>query len=191
MLLDKVSDDLLICLYREGNQVAIDLLYERYNVFLFGFINQYAKISNIKYDYKEMFQELMVVFLNCIERYDEDSGCFYYFVKTAAERRLYQISSKLKRYGEISSLDTFMYSDGRETSVDFIAESTNKEYYETELYELICEKMTDSQIKIINMKIEGYSYEEISNELGISKQSVYRKINFLKNIIKDIIEKID
>ena len=153
MLLDTVSDDLLICLYREGNQVAIDLLYERYNVFLFGFINQYASISSMKCDYKEMFQELMVVFLNCIERYDEDNGCFYYFVKTAAERRLYQIISKMKRYSEISSLDDFMYTDGRESAVDFVAESMSKEYYETELYEYIHERVSPSQMKIINMKI--------------------------------------
>jgi len=34
--LEEISDDLLICLFREGNQDAIDLLYERYNIYYYG-----------------------------------------------------------------------------------------------------------------------------------------------------------
>ena len=49
----------------------------------------------------------------------------------------------------------------------------------------------DTDKKIIDMKIAGYSYGEISNAIGETKQFVYRKISKLKNIIKDIIEKID
>lgn len=191
MFLDKISDDLLICLYREGNQVAIDLLYERYNVFLFGFIHQQANINNLNCDYKELFQELFVVFLNCIEKYDEETGCFYYFVKKSAERRLTYLMSKIKRYNRVISLDEFVYDDGVESNVDFVQEQYGVSCYDTELYKCISERLDEKEMKIINMKIEGYSYEEISNYLGTSKQTIYRKISCLKNIIKDIIEKID
>ena len=191
MLLDEVSDDLLISLFREGNQIAIDLLYERYNVFLFGFIHQQVNINNLKCDYNELFQEMMVVFLGCIEKYDEDNGCFYYFVKKSAERRLSYLMSKMRRYNKIASLDSFVYEDGAASCVDFVAEQADYDYRDTELYKCIKEKLNVVEMKIIDMKIEGYSYDEISDFLHTSKQAVYRKISRLKNIIKDIIEKID
>ena len=46
-------------------------------------------------------------------------------------------------------------------------------------------------MKIIDMRIEGYSYEEIASFMRVGKQSIYRKMVCIKNIIKDIIEKID
>ena len=73
----------------------------------------------------------------------------------------------------------------------FVAEDESGIHYKRELYEKIVCSLTEKDRKIIDMKIEGYSYGEISNSIGETKQYVYRKINKLKNIIKDIIEKID
>ena len=191
MYLNEISDDWLICLYREGNQVAADLLFERYNVFLYGFINQVLRKDCIYYEYKELFQELIIVLMNCIERYDEDNGCFYYFVKKAAERKLYNLLSKIARKNRVLSLDDSFYDDGNEDVVDYVKEENNAPYYTTELYQTIVSKLNEEEILILNMKVEGYAYREISKKLGISKQAIYRRVNSIKNIVKDIIEKID
>ena len=191
MLLDEISDDLLINLYREGSQIAIDLLYERYNVFLYGFIHRMLRVETLYYDYTELYQELIMVFINCLQRYDEENGCFYFFVKKAVERKLIELINKIKKNKNLISLDDFMYQDGDESCLDYISEDGTVEYYETNLYKFIIERLDVLQTKIMNMKIEGYTYEEIASILGLSKQSVYRKINIIKNIIKDVIEKID
>ena len=75
--------------------------------------------------------------------------------------------------------------------IDFVQEDSNLEYYETELYNMISKRLSDEDLKIVDMKVEGYSYQEISRILGMSKQGIYRKVNIIKNVIKDIIEKID
>ena len=191
MFLEQISDDLLISLFREGNQVAIDLLYERYNVFLYGFIHKILKREYIYCEYKDLFQEVFIVFLNCIERYDEECGCFYYFVKKCVDRKLFDYISKFKRNNSVFSLDNEMYDDGVESCVDYVEESSTIEYYETELYKNMEMFLSEEQMKIIDMRVEGYSYEEISSLMGISKQCIYRKMVSIKNIIKDIIEKID
>ena len=191
MFLNEISDDLLISLYREGNQIAIDLLYERYNVFLYGFIHQMLKNEDSYFEYKELFQELFIVFFNCLERYDEDSGCFYYFVKKSADRKLIDFIYKSNRSKNVLSLDNFYYIDGVETYVDYVKEENNEAYYQTELYKALCETLTKEEMAIIDLKVEGYSYQEISNILNISKQAIYRKVVTIKNVIKDIIEKID
>ena len=115
MFLDEISDDLLISLYREGNQIAIDLLFERYNVFLYGFIHRLLRKESLYYEYKELFQELILIFMNCLERYDEHNGCFYYFVKRAVERKLFDILNKMKRLSKTISLDDCFYEDGKES----------------------------------------------------------------------------
>ena len=191
MFLNEISDDWLISLYREGNQTAIDLLFERYNVFLYGFIHTIIKKENFSYEYKELFQELFIVFSNCLQRYDEEGGCFYYFVKISAERKLYDIMNKTKKNGRIISLDSIRYDGGIESVVDYVAEDATYEYFDTELYKRLNEILDEVEMKIIDMKVEGYSYHEISELIGISKQGIYRRVVYIKNIIKDIIEKID
>ena len=192
MRLDQVSDDLLIDLYREGNQDAIDLLYDRYTSYIYGFIKSQAQINHLCCDYNELFQDVVLTFINCVEKYDEYSGCFYYFVKCAVERRLHYLFAKIKKNNKIIPLDALAYDNNDVLSVvDYISEESNEAYYEQELYDLIVENLNEKDKKIIDMKIAGYSYGEISNAIGETKQYVYRKISKLKNIIKDIIEKID
>ena len=191
MFLDEISDDWLISLYREGNQVAIDLLFERYTIFLYGFIHRLLSQESFRYDYKELFQELFIVFINCIERYDENNGCFYYFVKCSAERKVFDFLNKIKRNNKIVSLDDCCYEDGTESYIDYVQETSSEKYYETELYKALKENLNEEEMKIIDMKVEGYTYQEIAIILGLSKQGVYRRVVSIKNIIKDIIEKID
>jgi len=191
LYLDKISDDWLICLYREGNQVAIDLLYERYSTFLYGFIHKLIRKENFNCEYKELFQELIVVFIRCLERYDEDNGCFYYFVKTSAERKLYDILNKIRESRKIISLDGYFYDDGTESLVDYVKEENNEFYFETDLYKNLNERLDVVDMRIIDLKVEGYNYQEIADKLNVSKQAIYRKVVLIKNIIKDIIEKID
>ena len=64
-------------------------------------------------------------------------------------------------------------------------------YYETDLYKSLLEKLNEKEILVMNMRAEGYNYHEIARILGVSKQAVYRKVVTIKNIIKDIMKKID
>jgi DNA-directed RNA polymerase specialized sigma24 family protein len=126
-----------------------------------------------------------------MDRYDEDSGCFYYFVKLSVERKLLDILDKANKIKTIKSLDERYYDEGDESCLDYVAEEGNYMYYETDLYGLLKDALDENSIKIVDMKMEGYNYNEIAKKLNINKQAVYRKVVYIKNIIKDIIEKID
>jgi RNA polymerase sigma factor (sigma-70 family) len=189
--LREISDDWLICLYREGNQVAIDLLFERYSVFLYGFISKITKKEGLCYEYEDLYQELIPVFIDCIAKYDEDNGCFYYFAKTVIERKLIDCIFKIKRREKILSLDTFCYEVKDESDFYCVCEEGERDYYSTEIYGKMKEKLSDFELKIIDLKVDGYSYREIASILNISKQAIYRKVISIKNIVKDVLEKID
>ena len=175
-------------MFREGNQDAIDLLYERYNRFLYGIINELLKNCSMNYEYDEFYQDAVVIFINCIERYDEENGCFYFFVRKCIERKIFDNLNKIKRRSRILSLDNYKYDNCEDRYIDYIAEEDNFRYLE---YENLTEGLDELNKMIVDLKIEGYSYREISKMLRISKQGIYRRIEKIKNILKDVIEKID
>lgn len=182
LFLREISDDFLICLYREGNQDAIDLLFERYHKFIYGIINDFFKTYNCYVDYEEMYQEAMCIFLKCLDKYDVDNGCFYFFVRTSIERKMKSLYVKMKKYSNIISLDSSFYIDGKENRLDYVCEEDKEYNYDDCLNEILA----DEHKKIISLKLKGYTYEEIAMMLSMSKQSVYRRIVKIKNILKDI-----
>jgi len=183
-----MSDDLLICLYRERNQIAIDCLFERYKYYLYGIINDMLCKENLYFDYEEVYQDLVIVFMNCVEKYDEESGCFYPFVKTAVERKLFDKIKKAKRNNKIASLDDLMFDSGNESCLDYVAE---QDYFDNYLYDNLMNNLDEKDRLIVNLKVCGYPYHEIAKMMGVGRQSIYRRSNKIKNILKDIIEKID
>ena len=138
MFLNEISDDFLVCLYHERNQIAIDLLFERYKNFIYGMIGDLQKKDGNYVDFEELFQEGFLTFLNCIERSDFDLGCFYFFVRKAVERKLADKIKALKRYGRVISLDKQFYEVGHEKFVDYIAEESDYSYYDNSLYNKLC-----------------------------------------------------
>lgn len=184
MFLKEISDDLLICLYREKNQDSIDLLFKRYNKFLYGMISDFFNNKSEYIDYEEMYQESMLIFLKCIESYDEENGCFYFFVRKAVERGLIYKYRKLQQYNNIKSLDELYYGDGNESYVDYVVCEDDNSFLKSEIYDVL----NEVEIKVLDFKMEGYTYEEIGERLSLSKQAVYRVFAKIKKTLKDIIK---
>lgn len=191
MHLEEISDDYLISLYFEKNQYAIDFLFERYTVFIYGIIWEIQKKEGEYMDFEDLFQEAFVVFLNCIQRYDTDNGCFYFFVRKSIRRKLNDKIQFMKKIRKVSSLDIDMYAVSRERCVDYVAEECEYSYYDNTVYEKLVNRVDVKSKEIIDLKMAGYSYNEIAEILGDNKQGVYRRVGRIKNILKDIIEKID
>lgn len=188
--LDKISDDLLVCLWREKNQDAFDLLQSRYNYFIFGIIKDVLNRYDKFFDYSDLYQESFVTFLKCIESYDEESGCFYFFVRKSIERSLINYIRKNMKYMEIKSIDNMVYEDSRESYIDYVTEE-KKEDSDSILYEKLISRLDYVNKLVVDYKMDGYSYNEIAKILGLTRGSIYSRANKIKNILKDIIEKID
>ena len=184
MQLRKISDDLLIGLYREGNQDAIDMLFERYKTFIYGIINDVFCNFGYYVDYEDMFQESMVVFLDCLRKYDVDNGCFYFFVRTSIERRLINKIKRIKKNMVVKSLDVECFDDGNEKIIDYVAEEDKNSVLE----DLFIEKLDGINKDIAVLKIKGFSYEDIADVLQINKQFIYRRMVKIKKVLKDIIK---
>lgn len=190
MFFEEVSDDYLVVQYHERNQDAIELLFDRYTKFMYGIIKEIQQIRGEYIDFDDCFQESFLAFLLCLERYDGEAGNFYFFVKRTVERKLLDKFIKVKSNRYIC-LEQTIYEEGHETVSDYIAEDNQNVYGENFLYDELISRIDEDCKKIVDMKMEGYSYREIAVFLKITKQGIYRRVSKIKNILKDIIEKID
>ena len=189
--LEEVSDDFLIKLYFDKNQEAIDFLFERYTVFIYGIIAGLQKKYGDYIEFDELFQEGFLQFMKCIDRYDDESGCFYFFTKKSIERKLTDVINCANKYKRLNSLDSRRFNSGSESNLDYINEESDYSYYDNCLYERLVLRLDAKNKDIVDLKMMGYSYSEIACILGSNKQDVYRRVSKIKNILKDIIEKID
>lgn len=190
MSFEEISDDWLICMFYEKNQDAIDFLFARYEIIVYAIINELQKKDGSYLDFDELYQEGMFAFLKCIERYEEENGRFYFFAKVVIERKLRDKIKQINKYRKILSLDSSAYIDGNVNYIDSVAEESAG-YLDNDLYERLINKLDDKCKNIVDMRMMGYAYQEIAGIMGISKQGIYRRVNKIKNILKDIIEKID
>ncbi len=165
------NDSELLYLIKEGNQDALDIMFDKYKYF----INKKIRDFNInKKSVDDFFQEGLITLNEAIKKYDENyNKTFFKFFELLLVRRFSTILNKESRQYEVIERykDKILLDDQivvREDSVTYVVESIVNEFSSLE------------------RKIYGYYYlenktiEYISSELLISKKSVYNAISRIK-----------
>ena len=108
-----IGDNELIYLIRADNEDAREYLFKRYQKRIFGFINSFSNKYSIKrLDYEDYFQDCFIVFLKCLENFDEEYN-FLYYVSQSIERLLFKLTNKEMMYRSMVSIDDEIFSDSR------------------------------------------------------------------------------
>lgn len=191
LFLEEISDDYLVCLYFDKNQDAIDELYDRYTRYIYGIIVDAQRIYGNYLDFDDLFQDCFLAFLGCIERYENDKGNFYFYVRRAMERKIKDKIDIIMKMNDCVSLDELKYEDGNKLYIDCVCECEDVYDCGDSLKDVLFACLKEEEREIIELKLKGYSYQDICEIINKSKQYIYRKVNKIKNILKDIIEKID
>lgn len=135
-------------------------------------------------DFKLTDNEIQSAFyqsiLNLVKIYREGPMPFVVYCYRYA--KIYTLSRLLKDY---KKLKKFEFSAGlsylNDTEYEFELDiSTNKDYEETFYTKLLCddllEKMDETDRRIAQMIIQGFSYQEIGKELGTNKMDISRRM---------------
>ena len=135
-------------------------------------------------DFKLTDNEIQSAFywsiLNLVKIYREGPMPFVVYCYRYA--KIYTLSQLLKDY---KKLKKFEFSDGlsylNDTEYEFELDiSTNKDYEETFYNKLFCnellEKMNETDRHIAQSIMNGHSYEEIAQELGVSKMAITKRM---------------
>lgn len=182
-----VGDSELIYLLRCDNNDAKECLFSRYKKRIYGIIKSFASKHMEKIDYDDAYQDCMIIFLKCLELFDDEYN-FYNYLTISLDKGLKRKREKESAYQNILSLD--YVNQQEDLSYLDLVEDEDVVYSETQLQDFISNNFSEVEKQIIEYKKVGYSYLEISKILGLSKKKMYTitdniKSIFEKNWLKD------
>ncbi len=180
-----IGDNELIYLIRSNNNEAKEYLIERYKKRIYGIIKDNClRITTFNINYDDYFQDCFLVFLRCLETYDSEYN-FYNYVKRAIEKCIHRRIHKDTTALNYLSLEGD-FNGNHSCLVDKVSDSAII-YNEKEFYDYIDNCFNDVDKKIIEHKLKGYSYLEISRILGLNKKYLYKRVESIKNELKPLI----
>ena len=193
MILQGLKDEELIKLYRDGNEDAIDIIFERYKYL----VRKKAKAMYIAGgDNDDLIQEGMIGLYKAVRDYNEDrQASFETFAGMCINRHMMSAvtASNRKKNIPLNSYVSFdAPADGDEQSGTRLVEvlkpdnEQNPEYMfiDREHTRLLEDKIVSAlsvyEKKVLDMYLEGKDYIEIAKELNKQPKSVDNAIQRIR-----------
>lgn len=182
-------DNYLIYLIQSYNKEALELLVEKYRKIMINWAYELINARNYgkEIDLALIKNDLEIIVLKTIETYDDSKGIFYSYLKGAVHNVVMNhLRNNHRNIAYSISLDKEIEDDI--FLQDSIASNDNISLIE-ERYNLIEEvegflgninKLKEKEKRIVYLKMQGYSYSEISK---MTETSI-RNINYLTGKIK-------
>jgi len=197
------NDYELLYLVSENNDDARDIFFKKYDNLIKMKASKYTSFVLSKgYDFNDLFQEGRLGLTQAINDYKEQKDVqFSTFANLCIERQIASFLRNIARdkhkiLNDSLSLDTTTNSVGRpltelilddkniDPEVSFI-EMEEKE----ELFSKIDKVLTEGERDVFNLRVQGFTYKEISQLLNTTEKAVDRTMSRIKNKISNIIYK--
>ncbi len=198
------NDYELLYLVSEDSEDAKEMLLEKYKNMVEAKANHYYASAKTKgYELNDLIQEGMIGLNQAINDFKEQKNVkFITFASVCIERQLLTFirdinRQKHKALNDSLSIDYTNDNKGRPL-LDILFDTKNlnpedsfvSEEEQEELINGIKKVLTDKEFEVFELRIKGFTYQEIANLLNISKKSVDGTIGRIKNKINHI-KKID
>ena len=199
---DSDNDSELLYLISENNEDAKKVFIDKYDGTIRLKANKYKKYIESKgYDYNDLLQEGMLGLTRAINDYKEQKNIkFSTFANICIDRQIATFirdisREKHKALNTSISLDTTTNTVGRpltellldDKNIDPEVSFLEMEEQE-ELFDKISKVLTKQEKDVFDLRIQGFTYKEISSLLGITSKSVDGCIGRIKSKINSIIE---
>lgn len=190
-------DNELIYLIEENDEDALNELIDRYNVKIYSTINKYkTKAKNLGLDISDLYQEGLFGLINSIKTYDQDKeASFKTYASIVIERQILDLVKahdrvKYKTLNNAISLDNFTLEE-EQSLYNFIEIDTNTpevKLIDQEIKENLKKILTEFELKVYELKIEGKTNKEISFILNKPSRSIENTLQRIKLKLKNNLE---
>ena len=190
------NDYELVALAKEGNEDAINILYQKYRpIIVKKSENMIVRASHHGIEISDIMQEGFIALEEAIINFSEnDNASFYTFAMLCINRQIINFLRKTTGGRDKILNDAVVIDDYMEKNMkdDFDTEFSliNKET-ENNVIDKLRSRLTLFEGRVFDMKLDGYSIEEIAKTLDRDTKSIYNTFNRLKSKIKKIIEEDD
>ena len=190
------NDYELVALAKEGNEDATNILYQKYKpIIVKKSENMIVRASHHGSEISDIMQEGFIALEEAIMNFSEnDNASFYTFAMLCINRQIINFLRKTTGGRDKILNDAVVIDDYMEKNMkdDFDTEFSliNKET-ENNVIDKLRSRLTLFEGRVFDMKLDGYSIEEIAKTLDRDTKSIYNTFNRLKSKIKKIIEEDD
>ena len=179
----KYNDYYLIDMVRENDCFSRDILYRKYQPILKSISKDfYQRFKDYGYEYEDFLQEANVLFEKALINYkDNQNSLFYTFVDICVKRGMMTFcrnisNTKIKIY--YTDLDQFNVKDEKNNINSF-----SYEYDGNKLVTEIISKLPIEYSSVLELKMNGFNYREISTLLDIPSSTVEYRIRRIRKEI--------
>ena len=185
----------LVFLAQEGNEDAINLIYQKYKpIVVKKSRNAIVFASHHGIDINDIMQEAYIGLDEAIRDFSQDTeATFYTFASLCIDRQIYNYLRKMTGGKDRVLNEAIAINESLEKTIDdgtdiesyMMGKDTNKQ-----MADEIRKMLTDFEKKAFDLRIQGYSFEEIAKVLNKDIKSIYNTFWRIKEKIKKNI-KID
>ncbi len=172
MLFDGLNDYELIYLIRENNDVALNLMYKKYSIYIRKVIYEYRMDGSCK---EEVFQEGLMVLNTAIKCYDtEYQKTFFKYFDLILRREFNRLYKKVKRY-DIPLEEVHVIAKLEEPIVS----------YNVAIDDSVFEQLKEDELLIFNeIFINSKKCRDVAKENSLDIKKIYNVIQKIKKLIK-------
>lgn len=182
------NDYELICLAREGNEDAINIIYQKYKpIIVTKSKDSIVLASHHGIEISDIMQEGYIGLDEAIKSFSEcDNTSFYTFATLCINRQIINYLRKLNCTKDKILNDAVVIDETLEKSIKDNFD-TEFSFISTEIMDDIEKILTDFEKKVFKLKSVGYSFEEIAKTLDRDVKSIYNTYHRVKGKIKKFI----
>ena len=171
MSLFKHNDYEIIFLIREGNEEALQLMFDKYKPLIYKKISKF----NLSYAFDDMYQEALMVLDKSIRCFDDQYNKSFtrYFEQNLERKYISIVSMQVRRSQIFKGNEQYIYENNQ-------AVESNSVYYELMLDE-ISKVLTKKENLVYTLReLKNYSIAYIKQEYQLSDKVIYNSLHRAK-----------
>lgn len=198
---EDLNDYELISMAEEQNEEAINLLYKKYQpIFQQKSHKLLNRFHNKGIDLEDLIQECTIAFEEALRKFNPSDGAsFYTFVNACLDKHLLSILTRASRLKNkflneaipiettIDESDTNLIACIEDNSNNPELDLLSNEDLNT-LSQTILKNLTDFEECVFNLKIQGFTANEIASILDKDEKSIYNTVQRIKSKIKSTVK---
>lgn len=178
----KLSDAELVAKYQQGDERCFDVLYKKYYNRTLGYLQNLTSDNETARHLNSITWENIYVTL--LKGQYHDSGKFENWVKVIAKNNFRNWYEEQKGLLPPASFD---YEDSVFQGVDEGPERALEKRENSEVLKRIIADLPEKLRVVLELFLQGYSYDEIAKELGETKNTIERRFNCAVRVLRGMV----
>ena len=177
-----LSDAELVAKYQQGEERCFEFLFEKYKRTTLGYLRNLTSDSYMAGHLNSITWEN--VYIALLDGQYQDSGKFENWVKVVAHRAFLNWCEEKKRELPAASFD---YDDSIFQGVDEGPERALEKKENIEVLKKNVADLQDNLRVVLELVLQGYSYDEIAKELGETKNTIERRFKCAVRVLRGMV----